>query len=138
MRSFVAAVFALTAIVPLHQGAVQDEGAIKAVFQSVEQALASGAVGEIRRSLGDQVTMNIERQDFGYISANQATSVLNEYFAVRKPTGFSFSKIDTQAQGPFATGRLDYVRQGARGSSQVYLSLTRRDSTWVVSQFNIY
>ena len=57
MRSFVAAVFALTAIVPLHQGAVQDEEAIEfarrlAREEGIISGISSGAAAAVAVRLG--------------------------------------------------------------------------------------
>ena len=138
MGTLIVALLALLGGLPVHQASPQAREGASAVFRDVERALASAAVSEIEAHLGDQVTVSIERTDLGYVSANQATSILNSYFALRKPTSFTFSRTDDRQANPFATGRLYFVKHGTRGSAQVYVCLARRDSTWVISQLNFY
>lgn len=93
---------------------------------------------EFKGELGAMVSIAIGSGGRGYFSANQAASVLSEYLSVRKPIFFKFSRIHEKGTVPYATGRLVYIRKGNQESSQVYVSLTKQDSRWVINQFNVY
>jgi len=108
------------------------------LFQKVERGIISGDLDALAPSLGKQVSMTIRGNESGYFSAAQALTILKNYFSSRKALQFSFNRINETAAYPYATGRLDYGVRGSKESVQVYVSLARQDTVWVISQFNIY
>jgi hypothetical protein len=117
--------------------AVQDPE-VQRVFRSIQEAIAKGSIPVLRGYFAEQVSLNLQRIESGVYSGNQAASILNTYFDPREPVSFSFSRMSDSVPNPYATGRLTFVHRGNRESVQVYVSLSRRGSTWVVSEFNIY
>lgn len=115
-----------------------DKQKAAAVFKIIEHGIQKCAVDEFDKQLGTMVSIAIGSNARGYFSMNQAASVLTGYFSRRKPISFEFSRIYEKGTAPYATGRLIYVQKGNQESVQVYVSLTRQDSRWVVNQFNIY
>jgi hypothetical protein len=116
----------------------QQHSRVLAVFQTIENGIRKCAVEEFDTQLGAMVTIAIGSGERGYFSMNQAASVLSEYFSGRRPIFFEFSRIHEKGSTPYATGRLIYIQKGNQESVQVYVSLTRQDSRWVINQFNIY
>lgn len=111
---------------------------VQRVFRSVQEAIASGSTPVLRGYFGEQVSLNLQRVESGVYSANQAASILGTYFAPRQPISFSFSRMSDTGPNPYGTGRLTFLHRGNRQSVQVYVSLARRGSTWVVSEFTVY
>jgi hypothetical protein len=109
-----------------------------AVFQTIENGIRKCAVEEFDKELGAIVTIAIGSGERGYFSMNQAASVISEFFSGHRPISFEFSRIHEKGAAPYATGRLVYIQKGNQESVQVYVSLTRQDSRWVINQFNIY
>jgi len=113
-------------------------GAVRLVFNAVEAALVAGNAGSLSPLLAKQVSMTIRGNESGFFSSAQSLTILKKFFSPRKPTQFSFSRLNDTVSHPYATGRLDFVLRGSKESVQVYVSLTQQDSAWVISQFNIY
>jgi hypothetical protein len=111
---------------------------VLAVFQNIEHGIRVCSVEEFDKELGAMVSIAIGSGERGYFSMNQAASVLSEYFSGRRSISFEFSRIHEKGGAPYATGRLVYIQKGNQESVQVYVSLTRQDSRWVINQFNIY
>jgi Domain of unknown function (DUF4783) len=111
---------------------------ITEIFQNVELGLQNNAIDKFKKELGEIVSMTISSGDHGYYSANQAAIVLIGFFSEHHPVSFKFSRIHEKGSTPYATGSFIYVQKGIQKSAQVYVSLTRQDSQWVISQFNIY
>jgi hypothetical protein len=109
-----------------------------AVFKIIEYGIQKCAVEEFDRDLGTLVSISIGSSERRYYSMHQAASVLSGYFSRRKPVSFEFSSIHEKGAAPYATGRLVYIQKGNQESVQVYVSLTKQDSRWVINQFNIY
>jgi hypothetical protein len=116
----------------------QQHSKASAVFQSIESGIRKCAVEEFDKELGALVTISIGSGARGYFSMNQAGSVLSEYFSGRRPISFEFSRVHEKGGTPYATGRFIYIQKGNQESVQIYVSLTRQDSRWVINQFNIY
>ena len=108
------------------------------IFNKVEHEVKSNRVTELGKNLASIVSITIGSSEHGYYSVNQALSVLAGYFSDRRPISFEFSRIQTKESAPYATGRFQFVQKGIQESAQVYVSLLRQDSVWVVNQFNIY
>ncbi len=121
-----------------HQAAAFEQEEPKAVFQKLEKNIAAGSLRLFTSFIGPQVYIDVTGGGSGYYSSNQAMSLLQSFFAQRKPLSFKFSSVNHLAPSPYATGRLTYLYKGTRESAQVYVALKQLDSKWVVSQFNIY
>ncbi len=107
------------------------------MLQKIEKGIERGSVSEFSPFFSSQVYLSFLGQE-GYYSSNQTTSVLQNYFQTMKPLSFSFSSYQDKGNNPYATGRLTYALKGTRESAQVYVSLARQESKWVITQFNIY
>lgn len=108
------------------------------LFRTIERGILDGSSETLHPLFARQVSMTVSGDESGYYSAGQASLILQSFFSTRKPTQFSFTRTNTAAMSPYATGRLTFIRRGTKGSVQVYISLVRQDSQWVISQFNIY
>lgn len=108
------------------------------LFQTIERGIQTNAVDEFKEQFDGLVTMIIGGGEHGYYSKNQAASILTAYLSERKLLSFSFSQIHEKSRTPYATGRLVYNHRGIQESTQVYVSLTQKDSQWVITHFNIY
>jgi len=104
----------------------------------VELGIRRGAVDDFSGEWNSVVTIAMGSSDRQYYSMNQATSMLNNFFAAHRPISFKFSRIDDRSSSPYATGRLVYIRKGVQESVQIYISFSRVDARWVITQFNIY
>lgn len=111
---------------------------VKTLFERIERGIASANVGLFGNSFAKQVSLSIGGGESGYVSASQATSILQGYLSSHQPTQFSFSRMGEGTATPYATGRLDFVAKGNKESAQVYVALKQQDSEWVIGQFNIY
>jgi hypothetical protein len=116
----------------------QQHSKVLAVFQTIENGIRKCAVEEFDRELGAMVTITIGSGERGYFSINQAASVLSGFFSGRRSVSFEFSRIHEKGGAPYATGRFVYIQKGNQESVQIYVSLIRQDSRWVINQFNIY
>jgi hypothetical protein len=110
----------------------------RALLQRIEHGILGGSAETFDANFGRQVSMTITGAESGYYSPGQAFLILKNFFSARKPTQFSFTRINDTVASPYATGRLSFIRRGSRESVQIYVSLTRQESQWVITQFNIY
>jgi hypothetical protein len=109
------------------------------VMRSVEKAIADGSPSSLAPYFEGPVYISITGGEQGYFSANQALSILQNYFHQRKPVSFFFfSNVSERALAPYATGRFSFLRKGNRESAQVYVAFSQQRSRWIVAQLNIY
>ena len=116
----------------------QQHSKVLAVFKNIEYGIRMCTVEEFEGELCAMVSIAIGSGERRYFSMNQAVSVLSGYFSGRRPISFEFSRIHEKGAAPYATGRFVYIQKVNQESVQVYVSLTRQDSRWVINQFNIY
>lgn len=119
-------------------GTTEADSLIKEIFKKIESGLKANSIDFFKDEFGDIVSMTIGPDEHGYYSANQSVSVLVNYFSERRLSSFEFSAISEKDNVPYATGRFTCIQKGIKKTAQVYVSLTRQDSSWVISQFNIY
>ena len=110
----------------------------KRIFESIQQGLADGNVGEFSRHLGSHVLVNLQKGESGYYSASQAYYVLESYLKNKKVISFRFTTIGESEANPYATGGAGINVKGVREFIQVYVSLSWAGDRWVISQINIY
>lgn len=119
-------------------GAGNQSAHLRSTFQTIENAVRAGTLGSLSPIMGKQVSMTIRGNESGLYSSAQALTILRTFFSAKKVLRFSFSRIGESTTHPYGTGTLDYSSRGAADSLQIYVSLARQDSLWVVTQFNIY
>jgi hypothetical protein len=123
---------------PLHRDTPQTKPDYREIFESVQQGLVLGNIGEFSQHLGSRVLVNLRKGENGYYSASQAYYVLENYLKTRKLVTFSFTTIGESDSNPYATGSAGLNVKGTRESIQVYVSLSWAGDRWVISQINIY
>jgi|WetSurMetagenome_2_1015567.scaffolds.fasta_scaffold07580_2 hypothetical protein len=121
---------------PVHSSARTNS--ISGIIQKVERGLQNNSMDYYKTEFGEVVSITISSGEHGYYSANQAVSVLGNYFMERRPVSFEFSSIHIKGSMPYATGSFIYIQKGIQKSVQVYISLTQQNSKWVIGQFNLY
>jgi hypothetical protein len=111
---------------------------VRALFGQIQHGLLNLSLLSSPSLFANQVSVSIRGGETGYYSANQVLSVLQEYFAGKKPFSFEFSRFEDEGSTPYATGRLTYIAKGNRESVQVYVSLVQQEGKWLLGQVNIY
>lgn len=104
----------------------------------VERGIATNTVDTFASLFGPSVFVNVTPRENGYVSANQAVSMLTNFFGARRLVSFSFTSINDKSPTPWATGRCAFAARGGLESVQIYISFVPHDSSWSINQFNIY
>ncbi len=111
---------------------------VRKTFEKIERGVETGSIESLYALFPQQLSVSLDGNESGVFSNNQAAALLRNYFSLKRPISFSFTRISDKASNPYATGTLVYVHKGNRETAQIYVSLAERDSRWVVKQFNIY
>jgi len=130
-----------TVVIQLEQDSIADKRAdeeVGQVWSEVEDNVQRGTVAGLARYLAPQVYLDLPGRDGGYYSANQARSIMQEFFRLRRVLHFKLSSKGTTHETPFATGGGTFINHGNRSAFQVYVSLSFLEKHWVISQFNVY
>jgi hypothetical protein len=108
------------------------------IIKKIEQGIQQGVIVTTANDFGSMISVSFGLNERGYVSSNQAISMLTNYFSNRRSISFQFSHIQDKGSAPFATGRFVYLYKGIQESAQVYIAFTNQDSKWVINQLNIY
>jgi hypothetical protein len=111
---------------------------VRKLFGLIEKGIVNASLSASSVSFAQQVFVNMPGGESGYFSANQTVSILQRYLSNRGSLSFEFTRFNDTGSTPYATGRLTCISRGRRESAQIYVSLRRQDSRWVITQFNVY
>ena len=123
---------------PVRSDSVFQDAVHTRILKEIQAGISEGDGELLARHLGAQVYLSLKSSEGGYYSANQALYILQNFFLLHKPISFTFSTYGDIEANPFATGRGTFNAQGMRESLQLYVSLSRQNGRWVISEFNAY
>jgi hypothetical protein len=104
----------------------------------IEEGIKRNEGGALAQYFAEQVYLNLQSEEEGYYSANQASLVLEHYLSGRKFLNFHFTTTREQGSSAYATGGGTVMIRGVAEIIQLYVSFSLRGGQWVVTQFNIY
>ena len=107
------------------------------IFKEIESAIKEADVKLISKYFGQQTYFSFSNGINGYYSSNQAYYVLEDFFKLYKVISFKFDHIKTDKNSGYATGNYSYDNKGQRSTSQVYISIKKVGSNWIITQFTI-
>lgn len=111
----------------------QDES----IFKEIESGIKEADVRTISKYFGQQTYFSFSSGINGYYSNNQAFYVLEDFFKLYKVISFKFDYIKTDKNNGHATGNYNYDNRGQRNTAQVYISIKKIGSNWIITQFTI-
>jgi hypothetical protein len=114
------------------------EQRVAQLFRDIETAINSASTAELSTLFGHQVYVSLRDQCPGYVSGNQAASIVQEFFHNRKTVQFRFSTTDVASPSPYATGGGMFAKRGMYERLQVYVGLAEQNHQWVITQFSVY
>jgi hypothetical protein len=107
------------------------------IFKEIESGIKDGKVDRITKYFGQQTYFSFSNGINGYYSNNQAFYVLEDFFKLYRVTSFKFDYIKSDKNNGHATGNYNYDNRGQRSTAQVYISLKKIGSNWIITQFTI-
>lgn len=109
----------------------------ESIFKEIEAGIKEGDVERISRYFGSQTYFSFSNGINGYYSSNQAFYVLEDFFNIYKVTSFKFDYVKSDKFNSHATGKYNYDNKGQRSTAQVYISLKKIGTNWIITQFTI-
>lgn len=108
------------------------------VFRAFQQGFLAGDAASFSSYFAPQVYISLRSSESGYFSASQAYYVLQNYFVSHRIHSLAFTTYGESEIAPYATGPGRLEMRGGIEQVQVYVSLTRTGTRWMISQINIY
>ena len=108
-----------------------------AIFRDIEKGIKTGKVNKFSEYFNSEIFLSVQGVS-GYRSANQAFYILKNYFDARHTVSFKLSSTEMSNPNPYATGGGTARFHGRTELFQVFVSLSKADGRWVISQFNVY
>jgi len=107
------------------------------IFKEIESGIKDGSVERISKYFGQQTYFSFSNGINGYYSSNQAFYVIEDFFKIYRVTSFKLDHIKSDNNHSYATGKYSYDNKGQRSSAQVYISLKKIGTKWMITQFTI-
>ena len=107
------------------------------IFREIESGIKDGNVERISKYFGQQTYFSFSNGINGYYSSNQAFYVVEDFFKLYRVTSFKLDHIKSDNNHSYATGKYNYDNKGQRNSAQVYISIKKIGTNWIITQFTI-
>jgi hypothetical protein len=108
------------------------------VFRDVEMGILEGDAGTFSKHFARQISLSLSGTESGYFSGNQAAYIIQNYFKLHHTIRFRLTTISLDSPNPYATGGGSFQYRGSVMQLQIYISLSRQDNRWTITQFNVY
>lgn len=113
------------------------QNAVKIIFDEIENGLSNGRTASISDYLSAQTYLSLANGVNGYYSSNQAYYILDDFFKLYRVVIFKLQNIRANVDSPYATGIYSFNYRGKKGTSRVFISLTKSGNNWKISQLTI-
>ncbi len=107
------------------------------IFKEIESAIKNADVENLSKYFGQQTYFSFSNGTNGYYSNNQAFYVVEDFFNLYKVTSFRFDYVKVDKNNSHATGKYNFDNKGQRSSAQVYISIKKIGTNWIITQFTI-
>lgn len=107
------------------------------IFKEIEAAIKDADVENLSKYFGQQTYFSFSNGTNGYYSSNQAFYVVEDFFKLYKVTSFKFDYVKVDKNNSHATGKYNYDNRGRRSTAQVYISIKKIGTNWIITQFTI-
>ena len=107
------------------------------IFKEIESAIKNADVENLSKYFGQQTYFSLSNGTNGYYSNNQAFYVVEDFFNLYKVTSFRFDYVKVDKNNSHATGKYNFDNKGQRSSAQVYISIKKIGTNWIITQFTI-
>jgi len=107
------------------------------IFKEIESGIKDANVEKISKYFGQQTYFSFSNGINGYYSSNQAFYVVEDFFKLYRVTSFKLDHIKSDNNHSYATGKYNYDNRGQRSTAQVYISLKKIGTNWIITQFTI-
>jgi len=107
------------------------------IFKDIESGIRDANVERISKYFGLQTYFSFSNGINGYYSSNQAFYVVEDFFKLYRVTSFKLGQIKSDSNHSYATGKYNYDNKGQRSTAQVYISLKKIGTDWIITQFTI-
>lgn len=107
------------------------------IFEEIESAIKDADVDDLSKYFGQQTYFSFSNGTNGYYSNNQAFYVVEDFFKLYKVTSFKFDYVKIDKNNSHATGKYNYDNKGQRSTAQVYISIKKIGTNWIITQFTI-
>lgn len=106
------------------------------ILENIKKGIATGEISLITKYLTDRSYLSLFNGVNGYFSSSKSFYVLQDFFRINRPLGFTFS-MKSDGKNPYAAGEWSYESRGMRKKAQVYIALIKTGKEWKISQLSI-
>lgn len=110
--------------------------AVRSVFYDIEKAVLNNDIQTLSGYFNSQTYVSLTNGTSGYYSSNQAFYVLKDFININRITSFKYTGINTDTDTPFATGSYNYEYRGRRVTSGFFITLSKVNKSWKITQIS--
>ena len=107
-------------------------------LQQVRVLINERGVAALKPRMAEAVALFLSSGENGLYSAGQSVQLLEGLLGSDKPLGIEFNAVRSSDPHPYAAGNISLLQHGSVKTKRFYISLSRTETGWVISQFNVY
>jgi hypothetical protein len=108
------------------------------IFEDVQKGITSANANLFALYFSKQVYLRLRDIEEGYYSSNQTHSIVQNFLNSYQVIKFRFTSEGGNDAVRYATGGGTFLSRNKRESFQVYVSISKIEDRWVITQFNVY
>ncbi len=107
------------------------------IFSDLQSAFNKGDASLVTVHLGDETYISLLNGYSDYYSRSQAYYVLTEFISFFSPMKMKLTHIVANSSSPYAWGKLFYSARGKNKTAKVFVSVSKTNGKFVISQLTI-
>ncbi len=107
------------------------------IFKEMEKGFNSNNISKIAKFIKDDTFINLKNGISDYFSSSQAYYVLKDFFKTYHIINVKLDNIKIKNKYSYASGKLIYKKSGVSGNAQVFISLRKTRTGWIIAQLTV-
>lgn len=108
------------------------------IINDVANGLLINDIRTFSKYFANQIYVSLNRNESSVYSSNQTLYILQNYFSSRRIVSFGFSKINISEPTSHAIGEGTVNFRGIQENINLYLTISKKDGNYVITQFKVY
>ncbi len=109
-----------------------------AMINDIANSLLINDIRTFSKYFANQVYVSLIRNESSVYSSNQTLYILRNYFSSRRIVSFGFSKTNISEPTSYAIGEGMIIYRGVQEKINLYLTISKKDGNYVITQFKVY
>jgi hypothetical protein len=109
----------------------------RTTLDGIGNGMSSGKIASFSNLFSSQIYLNLSNGVSAYYSSNQAYYVIQDFLRTHQAISLNINDVQEDEENVYATGTYNFLVNGRREFSQIYISLKHCTNKWQITQITI-